>query len=52
MALPGVCKVEAKKYFWFGLVKGVACAEVEIKDQVRLTLKLASNYFASLKWNK
>ena len=49
MTFFGVSIVETKKNFWFGLVKGVACAKVEIKDQVSLTLKFASNYFASLK---
>ena len=52
MALSGVCIIETEKYFWFWLAEGVTSALMEIKDQVRLTLKLASNYFASLKLNK
>ena len=49
MAFSDICSIEAKKNFLFWLIKRVACPEVEIKDQVRLTFKLASNNFACLK---
>ena len=49
VAFPGICVVEAKKNFFFWLIEGVACAQVEVKDQVRLTFKFASNNFAWLK---
>ena len=52
MAFPAICEVEAKKNFFFWLIEGIACAVVEVKDQVRVTFKLASNNFAYLKLNK
>ena len=51
VAFPIICIIEAKKYFFFWLIEGVACAVVEIKDQICLTFKLASNYFACLQSN-
>ena len=49
MAFTGICVVEAKKNFFFWLIEGVACAQVEVKVQVRLTYQLASNNFVGLK---
>ena len=49
VAFPGICEIEAKEYFLFWLIESITCSLVEVEDQVRLTFKLASNYFASLK---
>ena len=49
VALPGIRVIEAKEYFLFWLIESVACSIVEIEDQICLTFKLASNYFASLR---
>ena len=52
VAFSGIVIIKTKKYFFFWLMERVACAAVEIKDQVALTFKLASNDFACLKRNR
>ena len=52
VAFSGICSFEAKKNFLFWLIESITCSFVEIEDQVRLPLKLAPNYFTSLKINK
>ena len=52
VALSGIRVIETKEYFLFWLIESTACSSEEIEDQIRLTFKLASNNFASLKQNK
>ena len=52
VAFSGIREIEAKEYSLFWLSESITCSMVEVEDQVRLTFKLAPNYFAGLNVNK